>query len=296
MAHPVARLSDRMFAGPRGEIAAHPGIRLVTRVLSVLAILLVSGFLFIQARHLWLEWRLLQAEVRTSKLLAPVGFLDIAPVSSYAQPPNDWIRDDGTHTLLWSRWEGGVGHRWYQFASGELDRAQISKPSRLFISRAIDFPLVETDGGTIWNRIPSESMVLGHRLEGRKCAYPLGVLRKVEVINDVIDGHPYLIDSNPFVPESDGYAIYDATLDGHRVTMTASGYFQESQPILVDRGTDSLWLDTEGPLVAIAGKLKGKQLVRVAHPAPVTWSSWLGENGQGRLVVGADRTQGIPQE
>jgi hypothetical protein len=156
--------------------------------------------------------------------------------------------------------------------------------------------LVEINDGTIWKRIHPEAMVVGYRLEGQKCVYPLGVLGKVEVINDVVEGHPYLIDANPFVPARDGFSIYDAVLDGHRVTMSATGYFHERGPILTDRGTGSFWHDGDGSLVGIAGKHKGKRLLRVARPVPVSWSSWLSENTECRLLVGADRTQGIPKE
>jgi hypothetical protein len=297
MADIAAKLSALFGFTPVG-IAADRFIRLLVRSATLLAILVASGFLVMQAGNLWREWSMLQREVRASQLHAPVGYLNISPISSYAEAPGEWFRDDGKLVLLWSRWEPNVGHKWFRFGSGQIDPTRIARPSRLFISRAVDYPLIETGPGRIWNRIPSESLVVGYTLEGQKCAYPLGVLRKVEVINDVVEGHPYLVDANPlpFVPASDGYSIYDATLDGHRVTMAATGYFLDSKPILNDRGTESLWSDIDGALVAVAGKNRGRRLNRVAHPVPVTWETWLSQKGTGRVVVGADRTQGIPNE
>jgi hypothetical protein len=292
----AARLSA-LFSVPRGSASGSRGLTFLVRALTLVAILLTVGFLIVQGGHLWREWQMLQREVRTSQLQAPVGYLNIAPISSYAEAPREWFRDNGKALVLWSRWESGVGHQWYRFASGELDRHHIARPNRLFISRPVDYPLVESSPGPIWNRLPSESMVVAFTLEGQECAYPTGVLRKVEVINDVVEGHPYLVSVNPFVAESDGYSIYDASLDGHRVTMAATGYFYDGkQPILCDRGTDSFWSDLDGALTSVAGKNRGRQLRRVAHPAPVTWASWLSRKSKGRLLVGADRSQGVPKE
>jgi hypothetical protein len=224
-----------------GGITAKRWIALLVRGLTIVAILFVSGFLVLQARNLWQEWRMLQGEVRESQARAIVGYPNITPIASSAEAPTDWFRDDGTKVLMWSKWEPGVGHHWFHFASGEVNRDRISRPSRLFISRAIDYPLVETKGGEVWQRIPSESVVVGYTLEGQKCYYPVAVLVKFEVINDLVEGHPYLIVMNAFTAARDGYSIFDASLDGRRVTMSTTGYFQDGKPLVVDRGTESLW-------------------------------------------------------
>ena len=93
------------------------------------------------------------------------------------------------------------------------------------------------------------------------------------------EDHPFLIVVNLFAPPEDAFSIFDADLDGHRLTMAASGYFHDGKPLLYDRGTESLWIEEGDSLKAIAGKHKGVRLRPgrpshsghlgiVAHPKP----------------------------
>ena len=115
-----------------------------------------------------------------------------------SQGPKDWYRVDGNQSLLWYGWDKGADHRWFRFAPGEIDPRRLHRPTIEYISQAIDFPLVETKGGTIWQRIPSESPVVGYKIENLVCVYPVAILGKVLVINDIVDKHPYMIVVNPF--------------------------------------------------------------------------------------------------
>ena len=295
MTRPESRLEDvqpEQQPGPAGI----PPTKAIVRGVTVGAIVVLAVFLLTEARSLWWEWSLLQRDLGVAQRSQVIGYRDIAPMSSYAESPKDWFRNDGDRSQLWSRWEDGVGHRWFHFTQGDIDRARLRRPNTPFVSRAIDSPLVETNGGPIWQRIPSDSSVVGHTLLGLKCVYPVIVLGKVQVINDVVQDHPFLIMVNLFAPPSEAYSIFDADLDGHRVTMAASGYFHDGKPLLYDRGTESLWIEEEESLRAITGKHRGAQLARVAHPSPVTWESWRTQNQQSRLLVGADRSHGVPRE
>jgi hypothetical protein len=285
--------SNREPAVPSPLTAAK---RIMPRGLTLAAIILVSVYLQAEARNLWREWVMFQEEVHESQRNAFVGYIDIAPDNNCAKPPPTWLRNEGEQSLLWSGWRHGVGHQWFRFQRGEIDPARLSAPRGELISRAIDYPLVETRGGRIWQRIPSEALVVGHTLEGQHCIYPLLILEKVQVINDIIGGRPYLIVANLLAPEHRAITVFKADLDGRRVTMAASGYFQDGKPLLVDRGTESLWLEQNKSLRAVAGKLRNTPLQRMGSLIPVTWSSWLSRNRQGRLLVGADRSHGIPKE
>ena len=198
--------------------------------------------------------------------------------------------------FLWFGWEKHADHRWFRFAEGEIDPVRLNRPKSEFISPAIDYPLVETKGGPIWQRIPSESSVVGYKIENHQCVYPVAILGKVIVINDIIDKHPYMIVVNPFAHPVVAFSIYDSLLDGRRVTLAPTGYFQDAKPILFDRGTESLWIEMHDGLTAMAGKHFKKRLMRVAIPSPVTWSTWLRRNPHSRLLVGADRSHGVPKE
>ena len=90
--------------------------------------------------------------------------------------------------------------------------------------------MVETNGGAIWQRIPSESH--GRRPHAGRAEVRLsglGVLGKVQVINDMVEDHPFLIVANCSLPERRLTPSYDANLDGHRVTMAATGYFHDGK-------------------------------------------------------------------
>src|ERR1017187_6386629 len=238
---------------PRPAPAGGGSSKFFVRVVRVAGLLTLSVFLLVQAGKLWQEWAMLQEAVHGSRQSAVVGYLNITPIASFVEGPQDWYRDDGKEALLWSGWDQDVGH-WFRFAHGEIDPSRLSRPTGEYIVRAIDFPLVEIGGGAIWQRVPPESVVVGHTIENRKCVYPVAILGKVLVINDLVDEHPYLVVVNPFFRPVVAYSIYEASLDGHRVTLAPTGYFQDRKPVLFDRGTESLWLDMHDGLTAVPGK------------------------------------------
>jgi hypothetical protein len=119
---------------------------------------------------------------------------------------------------------------------------------------------------------------------------------RVEVVNDVVDDRPFLVTASVLSAPENACAIFDANLDGHRVTMAASGYYHGPKPVLYDRKSESLWMDQEDGLTAFAGTHKGKKLARLGRPVPVAWQSWRRSNPRSRLVTGADRTLGTPTE
>jgi hypothetical protein len=283
---------------PAQEAKPAPSLRnsKLVRGLTLIAIVILSGFLLVQGRNLWLEWNMLQAQINSTEEHPFVGYPEIGPLITHARSPDDWYRVEGKETLLWSRWEQNVGHAWFRFASGDIDKALLLRPSTDVFSRPIDTPLVETDGGTIWKRIPGRSKVVAQTVRGVDCVYPVHVLSKVQVINDVIDELPLLITINLLAPQDEAFSIFEANLSGRRVMMATTGYFFKRRPMLYDRGTESLWIEDGEVLKSLAGKSKGQQLARVAKPVPVTWVSWLAQHGRGRLVIGADRTQAVPAE
>jgi hypothetical protein len=280
-------------SAPSRLIPAKP---IVSRVLTLAAIVVVGVYAQAQGRNLWREWVTLQEEVEESQRHAFVGYVDIAPNTECARPPAAWLRDEGDLSLLWAGWRKGIGHQWFRFPRGEIDRTRISQPGGELLSRPIDYPLVEGSGGPIWQRIPAQAFVVGHKFEGQACVYPLIIVQKVQVINDIIAGRPLLIVANRLAPEHKAISVFQADLDGRRLTMSLSNYYQDGKPLLFDRGTESLWMEEQSALRAIAGKLKNTSLPRLGSLVPVTWGSWLSQNKRGRLLVGADRSRGVPEE
>jgi hypothetical protein len=268
----------------------------LTRALVLVLCLFLVGYIVLQARTLWSEVRALSVEHARAQASVVVGYLNINPNPSYAASPQNWIRDEGEQMLLWSGWTPGVGHGWFKVGRGEIDRSHLSYPMGRDVVQAIDQPIVEIGGGKRWKRIPSNAPVVGLILRDVPCVYPLLLLRKVEVVNDEIARHPVMITYMPFVPEDEAVHVYDSMLDGHRVTMGLSGYLHDRKPVLYDRGTESFWVEQDGALTAIAGDRKGARLPIIAHPTPILWSAWQAQHPDSRLVVGADRSMGIPAQ
>jgi hypothetical protein len=284
------------FSRKRGSgLAGGRSKHRLLRAVKVAGLLTFCTVLLLEAGRLWQEWATLREAVYGSKQSAVVGYLNITPTASFIDAPKDWYRDDGKEASLWLGWDKDVGH-WFRFAHGEIDPSRLCRPTGEYIVRPIDFPLVENRGGAIWQRVPPESVVVGHTIENQKCVYPVAILGKVLVINDLVDRHPYLIVVNPLLRPVVAFSIFDASLDGHRVTFGHTGYFQDGKPVLFDRGTESLWLHMHDGLRAIAGKHARKLLMRVALPPPVSWSTWVSRNPESRLLVGADRSRGVPIE
>jgi hypothetical protein len=273
-----------------------PGDSGLPRVLSIGAIIALVGVLLYESRALWAEWSLLQGARVTARQSQIVGYRDITPSACYANPPDDWFRDAGDDSLLWARWKEGIGHEWYRFPRGQLDQGRLHHPLTPFLTHPIDFPVVENDGGEIWERIPPDAKVVGQTLLGIKCVYPVLVLDKVQVVNDLVREHPYLVAFNSFAPTSEAVSIFESECEGRRLTMAATGYFHDGKPLLCDRGTESLWYEEAGALKSVAGLYKGARLQQVGHPGIVSWKSWMDHNAGSRLLVGADRSRGIPRE
>jgi hypothetical protein len=209
-------------------------------------------------------------------------------------PGGDWFRAEGDQVRLWGGWHGAAGHHWFLAAAGDLDRARIAGPFGKDTIRAIDHPVVEQGGGLYWSRIPDDAVVVGSRLAGVDTAYPMTVLEKVLVVNDLVNEQPFLVITLPQVRGVERTVAYDPVFDGQRLTLGLSGYFQDGKPVLYDRGTESLWLGEPEGLLAITGKHKGHRLPRVLALVPATWSDWRSRHPASRLVVGADRSKDMP--
>lgn len=252
----------------------------------------LMGFIGLTGSTLWGEWRSLREAQVDERESAIVGYVNINPNPNYAASPPDWHHDEGTDSLLWAGWKEGE-HRWFRFGRGDLAGLRLSWPIGRDSIQAIDHPIFEREGGACWVRIPAEAQVAGFEAGGRAVAYPIKVLNKVEVVNDLVADRAVLIVQNPDV---EPISIFDSTLDGRRVTLGHSGYFVGKLPLLYDRGTQSLWAESgeEGTMTAVAGPRKGAALRRIARVNPIPWSEWLASHPDGVLVAGADRSKAPP--
>ena len=263
------------------------------KVIAGVASLGLAGFIAVEGKVLWREFRELRAEEEEGRRKDVIGYRDIHPDINQATPPADWCHDEDDWTLLWAGWRGGE-HSWFRVNRGEVHREELSRPFGQDAIRAIDHPIIEDRAGAIWARIPDDSPVSILMHAGTHRSYPMLVLEKVLVVNDVIGGTAVLITYNPFRREPEPPSLFDPVLDGRRITMGLSGYLLLGKPLLYDRGTTSFWVERAEGLVAIAGPHKGATLARLARLDRTTWSAWRDGHADGRVLVGSDRSKPRP--
>jgi len=114
--------------------------------------------------------------------------------------------------------------------------------------------------------------VVGISLNGETRAYPIGILNWHEIVNDEIAGQRFAITYCPLC----GTAVaFDATIDGKATDFGVSGLLYNSDVLLYDRDTESLWSQIMSKSVA------GKRVGQALTPIPIshtTWRDWLGEH------------------
>lgn len=102
-------------------------------------------------------------------------------------------------------------------------------------------------------------------LPGGPRIYPQKILVWHEVINDEVDGHGYMITYSPI---SGSVAAYDRQVDGVNLIFDTQGQIYNSNSILIDRNTGSLWTQMLG--MAFEGPMFGRGLKQI----PVWWTTW----------------------
>lgn len=99
-------------------------------------------------------------------------------------------------------------------------------------------------------------------------AYPVPILNWHEVVNDRIGGDPVVV---TFCPLCGTGVAFDALVAGRELTFGVSGLLYNSDVLLYDRQTNSLWSQLLGQ--AISGPLKGKRLTMLplTHTTLADW-------------------------
>ena len=110
--------------------------------------------------------------------------------------------------------------------------------------------------------------VLGIARNGVAKAYPLAILNLHEVVNDRFDGENVVV---TFCPLCGSGMAYSAKIDGRTYTFGVSGLLYNSDVLLYDRQTESLWSQLMAQ--AVSGPMKGTRLnsLPLSH---TTWQEW----------------------
>ena len=127
---------------------------------------------------------------------------------------------------------------------------------------AIDSPRFVS---AVQSGLGDKDRVLGLARAGVVRAYPVRILNWHEVVNDRIGSDSVAI---TYCPLCGTGVAFSARVAGKETTFGVSGLLYNSDVLLYDRASESLWSQLLGQ--AISGPLKGQKL----EPVPITHTSW----------------------
>ncbi len=129
--------------------------------------------------------------------------------------------------------------------------------------------------------LADEDPVLGLVLGGEARAYPIAILSWHEIVNDRVAGHPVAI---TYCPLCGTGVAFDARVGGETLRFGVSGLLYNSDVLLFDRKSESLWSQIKRQ--AIAGPMKGQTLpaLPLTHTA---WRAWRRDHPR-TLVLSTD--------
>lgn len=149
---------------------------------------------------------------------------------------------------------------------------------------AIDQPVFNRAEDVNW--LEPEQRVIGVHHNGVAKAYPLAILNWHEIVNDRFAGDPVVV---TYCPLCGSGVVYQAKMDNRDLTFGVSGLLYNSDVLLYDRQTDSLWSQLHHH--AISGPMKGRTLVQLPSEHTL-WGKWLKDHPDTLLLsrnTGASR-------
>lgn len=137
--------------------------------------------------------------------------------------------------------------------------------------------------------LAGHSPVFGVLLNGEAHAYPTEILDWHEMVNDVVGGVPITLS---WCTLCGAPVLYRAEVDGERATFGSSGLLYNSNKLMYDRATDSLWDQLTGQ--AVSGPLLGKApALEVLPVTTTTWADWVARHPKTTTI---SRKTGYPRD
>jgi hypothetical protein len=130
---------------------------------------------------------------------------------------------------------------------------------------ALDLPEVV---GTDASFMRDADRVLGVEINGAARAYPFGILWWHELVNDTLGGVDVLVS---YCPLTGSGIVFDPTVDGEMRDFVVSGLLYNSNLVMLDRQTESLW--NQMMLGSQCGVDRGEALARFPV-VETTWEDW----------------------
>jgi hypothetical protein len=116
--------------------------------------------------------------------------------------------------------------------------------------------------------LDDDDIVMALELEGEARAYPVLILNYHEIVNDEIGGKPIAV---TYCPLCGSGLVFERVFGDRTVEFGVSGLLHNSDLVLYDRATESLWQQITGK--AFAGPMRGEEL-RTVPVAMTRWGIW----------------------
>jgi len=135
--------------------------------------------------------------------------------------------------------------------------------------------------------LQDDDEVFGVEINGDVRAYPLRIMGWHEMFNDVVGGVPV---SLAYCTLCNAGILFEGDIEGREkfdikepLTFGSSGFLYQSNKLMYDRQTDSLWNQFTGE--PVSGKLKGSGIELNIRPVVITsWGEWKKQNPETKVL------------
>ncbi|MEM9301143.1 MAG: DUF3179 domain-containing protein [Pseudomonadota bacterium] len=141
---------------------------------------------------------------------------------------------------------------------------------------AIDAPTFVDAAGVDY--LLDDDLVMGVDLHGTARAYPIRILLHHEVVNDRIGATAFAI---TYCPLCGSGVAFDRSIDGKETTFGVSGVLHDSDLVLYDRASETLWQQITAE--AIMGPHLGATLATIPM-SMTTWAEWRGAHPDSEVL------------
>jgi hypothetical protein len=142
---------------------------------------------------------------------------------------------------------------------------------------SVDAPRFASLEEATW--VLAENPVIGVSLEGESHVYPVHLIERHQIVNDVLGGEPIAVTYDPLAGSP---LAYVRRADGLVLDFGVAGLLYNANFLLYDRATESLWSQLRGD--ALAGPLAGRRLRRI-EARQETLASWLERHPDSRVLA-----------
>lgn len=131
---------------------------------------------------------------------------------------------------------------------------------------SIDKPKFDSVAAASW--LEDEDLVVGVSIGGEARAYPIRILVWHEIVNDTVGGESVAV---TYCPLCGTAMTFDRTVDGRTLSFGVSGLLYQSDVLMYDRETESLW--SQLAMKSLSGPMVDRSLTWLPSDL-VTWQAW----------------------